>query len=573
MAVENDNSTCDGDVDLTLTIDPADERPIDLARLSDLMGTAVMCYDLRSGRVVARTDENLLPVVPPELMWQCVQTGSSGVLPLSSGLVCFALPFPSADDGATAQVAVGYVLSKPGLRPADLVFAAAERGWSQPQLDEWLATLPSCHPEMLRRHVALAAQELRQVQATNLEATDNTRIAEQLESTYEEINLLHTLTQNLHIAHSPRDVAELSLARLSAVIPAEGHAVWLDDNRDGRLFLIQGALPFDEIGMARLIARFDAHDWPRPLIRNHVGGTLLGADFPGLKNIALVPIADRSKRFGWLCSSNMQNGEDFGTVQTSLLSSVASILGTHQRNLELFRQHEDLLLSFVRSLVSTLDAKDAYTRGHSERVALISRRLGIELGLPEDDLRDIYLSGLLHDLGKIGVDDQILRKSGPLTRDEFELVKKHPVIGYNILAGLKNLQAVLPGVRHHHEAYSGRGYPDGLKAESIPLMARIIAVADSYDAMCSDRPYRPGLTVARLEEILSEGAGIQWDPTVVTAYFKIREDVRRICASYSPDDGNLLDQPSPAVRTLVESGNLLDSIDDISAALRVVAKV
>jgi len=165
--------------------------------------------------------------------------------------------------------------------------------------------------------------------------------------------------------------------------------------------------------MARLIARFDAHDWPRPLIRNHVAATLLGADFAGLKNIALVPIADRSKRFGWLCSSNMQNGEDFGTVQTSLLSSVASILGTHQRNLELFRQHEDLLLSFVRSLVSTLDAKDAYTRGHSERVALISRRLGIELGLPEDDLRDIYLSGLLHDLGKIGVDDQILRKSGP----------------------------------------------------------------------------------------------------------------------------------------------------------------
>lgn len=97
-----------------------------------------------------------------------------------------------------------------------------------------------------------------------------------MESSYEEINLLHTLTQNLHISHSPRDVAGLSLARVSCVIQAEGHAVWLDDNRDGRLFLIEGVLPFDEMGMARLIARFDGHDWPRPLVRNRIAGTLLG---------------------------------------------------------------------------------------------------------------------------------------------------------------------------------------------------------------------------------------------------------------------------------------------------------
>jgi HD-GYP domain-containing protein (c-di-GMP phosphodiesterase class II) len=287
-----------------------------------------------------------------------------------------------------------------------------------------------------------------------------------------------------------------------------------------------------------------------------------------LQNLSLVPIADRSRRYGWLCSCNMKDGVDFGTVQTSLMSSVASILGTHQRNLELFRQHEDLLLSFVRSLVSTLDAKDAYTRGHSERVALISRRLGVELGLPAEDLRDIYLAGLLHDIGKIGVDDQILRKAGPLTREEFELVKKHPVIGYNILAGLKNLHVVLPGVRHHHEAYSGRGYPDGLKGESIPLMARIIAVADSYDAMSSVRPYRDGLSLTRLEEILKDGAGVQWDPNVVAAYFKIRDDVQKICTSYSPSDGNLLDSPSPAARSLSVSGNPLTSIDQISAALQ-----
>jgi HD-GYP domain-containing protein (c-di-GMP phosphodiesterase class II) len=538
----------------------------DLERLAELLGVDVLCYDLHSGQIIGSTDISVLPVVPSELMWHCVQTGESHVLPLPSGLVCFALPFPGND--SAAQVAVGYVLSKPGQRPADLVFAAAERGWSQPELDQWLARLPHCAPEMLRRHVALASEDLRRQSVRIIEADDKTRIAEELESTYEEINLLHTLTQNLHISHSPREVAELSLARISAVIQAEGHAVWLDDNRDGRLFLIQGALPFDEIGMARLIARFDGHDWSRPLVRNHVTGTLLGSDFPGLHNMSLVPIADRSRRYGWLCSCNLQDEAAFGSVQTSLLSSVASILGTHQRNLDLFREHEDLLLSFVRSLVSTLDAKDAYTRGHSERVALIAQRLGVQLGLPQEDLRDIYLSGLLHDIGKIGVDDQILRKSGPLTREEFELVKKHPVIGYNILAGLKNLKVVLPGVRHHHEAYSGRGYPDGLKGESIPLMARIIAVADSYDAMSSDRPYRNGLSLTRLEEILKDGAGMQWDPNVVTAYFNIRKDVQKICASYSPSDGNLLDPPSPAARSRAVSGNPLNAIDQISAALQ-----
>ena len=540
----------------------------ELNRLAELLGTPVLCYDLRAGRAIATTDEHLLPAVPAELMWQCVQTGESRVLASGSGLVCFALPFPNAE--SSAQVAVGYVLSRPGLRPADLVFAAAERNWSQPQLDEWLARLPYCEPEMLRRHVAIAAAELRRAQAERVEAVDNSRIAQQLESTYEELNLLHTLAQNLHISHSPREVAELSLTRINGVIQAEGHAIWLDDDRDGRLFLIQGTIPFNEIGMARLIARFDGHDWARPLVRNHVEGTLLGADFPRLRNIALVPIGDRSHRYGWLCSCNSRDAEDFGTVQTSLLSSVASILGTHQRNLELFRQHEDLLLCFVRSLVSTLDAKDPYTRGHSERVALVSRRIGVQLGLPQEDLRDIYLAGLLHDIGKIGVDDQILRKAGPLTREEFEQVKKHPVIGYNILAGLRNLHAVLPGVRNHHEAWSGKGYPDGMKGEAIPLMARIIAVADSYDAMGSDRPYRPGMTLDKLEEILRDGAGVQWDAKIVAAYFEVREDVRKICSSYCPADGNLLTSAPSMRRVLSESGELLQTIDGISAALKLV---
>jgi HD-GYP domain-containing protein (c-di-GMP phosphodiesterase class II) len=246
---------------------------------------------------------------------------------------------------------------------------------------------------------------------------------------------------------------------------------------------------------------------------------------------------------------------------------VASILGTHQHNLELYRQHEDLLLSFVRSLVSTLDAKDAYTRGHSERVALVARRIGTYLGLPEEDLRNIYLSGLLHDIGKIGVDDQILRKPGQLTAEEFAQIKRHPVIGYNILAGLRNLQAVLPGVRHHHEAFSGTGYPDGLSGDEIPLMARILAVADSYDAMISDRPYRNGLKLERLEAILREGSGTQWDPRVVSAYFVIRDDVRAIWETYSPVRGGMLDGTLAELEKLADDRDPIRAIEGIRGAL------
>ncbi|HEY3963643.1 MAG TPA: HD-GYP domain-containing protein, partial [Planctomycetaceae bacterium] len=288
-------------------------------------------------------------------------------------------------------------------------------------------------------------------------------------------------------------------------------------------------------------------------------------------NFVLVPIANRSRRFGWIVSCNRKERDDFGTVHTSLLASVASILGTHQRNLELFQQREGLLLAFVRSLVSTLDAKDAYTRGHSERVALIARSLGLQLGLPPEDLHDIYVAGLLHDIGKIGVDDQILRKVGPLSQDELEQIKRHPVIGYNILAGLKNLQAVLPGVRHHHEAWHGQGYPDGLCGEGIPLMARIIAVADSYDAMTSDRSYRSGLSRERLEEILREGAGVQWDPQVVAAYFAIGDEVDNLCRNYSPATGNLLDSSRSLSLDADSASDPAEKIEAIGAALKLAA--
>jgi HD-GYP domain-containing protein (c-di-GMP phosphodiesterase class II) len=158
----------------------------------------------------------------------------------------------------------------------------------------------------------------------------------------------------------------------------------------------------------------------------------------------------------------------------------------------------------------------------------VAVRLAEELGLPPDERRRIHLAGLLHDIGKIGIKDEVLRKPGKLTPEEYEHIKLHPALGYEILKGLKKIQHVLPAVLHHHESWDGQGYPHGLAGEAIPLIARIIAVADAFDAMGSDRPYRKGMQDSVLDKILREGAGKQWDVRIVDAFFRARDDIRTI---------------------------------------------
>ena len=152
--------------------------------------------------------------------------------------------------------------------------------------------------------------------------------------------------------------------------------------------------------------------------------------------------------------------------------------------------------------------------------------LAQELGLEEGQLQTIYLAGLLHDIGKIGIDDRVLKKPGELTSEEYEHIKLHPEMGYEILKEVRQLDKVLPAVLHHHEAWNGRGYPHGLKKTETPQLARIMAVADAYDAMSSDRSYRKGMSDQRLDAVLRDGAGSQWDPEVIDAFFRIREDIR-----------------------------------------------
>lgn len=238
--------------------------------------------------------------------------------------------------------------------------------------------------------------------------------------------------------------------------------------------------------------------------------------------------ADSHTSAGWVIALNPLDGRPFTAADGTLLQPVASLIATQQSNARVYADLKELLFGIIRALTAAIDAKDPYTSGHSERVARIAVRLAEELGMPASQRSDLYLMGLLHDVGKIGIDDAVLKKPGPLTPEEYRLIQKHVEIGVQILADLRKLNHLLPGVRHHHESLDGTGYPCGLAGDAIPWEARILAVADSYDAMSSTRPYRRRLTPGQIDEILRKGAGVQWDPRVVDALFACRADLEFI---------------------------------------------
>jgi len=195
----------------------------------------------------------------------------------------------------------------------------------------------------------------------------------------------------------------------------------------------------------------------------------------------------------------------------------ASIRDAFERVQKAARENQELFIASIRALAAAIDAKDPYTRGHSERVARYSSAIAKELALPTEEARKVRLSALLHDVGKIGVDDRIIRKPTALTDEEFDLMKAHPVKGAAIMETIPQMADIIPGMKYHHEKWEGGGYPEGLKGEQIPLQARIVAVADAFDAMTTTRPYQKAMEVSYVLERLREMSGKRFDGAVVEA--------------------------------------------------------
>jgi len=254
---------------------------------------------------------------------------------------------------------------------------------------------------------------------------------------------------------------------------------------------------------------------------------VLGADDPLLgclarSEILVEPITHTGRTIGLvLCGDKGGRKTAIDSVDIQILDAIADLLGVFHDNL---RRHEEQVAMFmgtVGSLTAAIDAKDAYTSGHSARVAWGAREIARAMGLGEPVAERAHLAGLLHDIGKIGVPEAVLTKKGRLTDEEFDLIKRHPRIGHDILRGIPSLEDVLPGVLHHHERWDGKGYPTGAAGEEISLFGRILAVADVFDALSSDRAYRRALT---REEVLGEirrSAGSHFDPRVVRAFFEL----------------------------------------------------
>jgi putative nucleotidyltransferase with HDIG domain len=205
----------------------------------------------------------------------------------------------------------------------------------------------------------------------------------------------------------------------------------------------------------------------------------------------------------------------FDSDDVRLLSTIANHATIAVGNIELFMSLQEAYLDTVRSLAAAVDAKDSYTRGHSDKVATYSTMIAQRLGLSHEQLTALEMAAYLHDIGKIGIPEAILLKPDRLTDEQMTQMRHHPLIGANILKPVAFPWAITPIVRHHHEYWDGKGYPAGLQGEEIPLLARILCVADSYEAMTADRPYRAGRSAADAIEELRRCSGTQFDPRVV----------------------------------------------------------
>lgn len=217
--------------------------------------------------------------------------------------------------------------------------------------------------------------------------------------------------------------------------------------------------------------------------------------------------------------------EIFSIVIFAVLSVAVILLQAQTRKAEERRQKiERLSVQIMETLAGTIDAKDKYTNGHSLRVAEYSREIMRRMGGTKQEQDDVYYTGLLHDIGKIGIPDAIIRKASGLTEEEYQLIKSHPVIGGDILKNISEIPGIDVGARWHHEKYDGTGYPDGLKGEQIPMMARLIGVADAYDAMASKRSYRDVLPQEVVRKEIEKGRGTQFDPYFADIMLQMIDD-------------------------------------------------
>ena len=240
-----------------------------------------------------------------------------------------------------------------------------------------------------------------------------------------------------------------------------------------------------------------------------------------LRDTIVLPLKPRDKLLGVIQVSNKKGNASYRPEDLDLLKILGSQIAFVIQNADLFHNLQRAYIDTLSALTSAIDAKDSYTRGHSERVTDWAVRLARRLNLSNEDIERLKLGGLLHDIGKIGIHEGILNKPGRLTNEEFETIKSHPELGVKILGKVEFLEGVVPIIKHHHERFDGKGYPAGLKGEETSLLARIISVADTFDAMTTDRPYRKAMELEEALDEIKRCAGTQFDPELAQKFIEM----------------------------------------------------
>jgi putative nucleotidyltransferase with HDIG domain len=241
------------------------------------------------------------------------------------------------------------------------------------------------------------------------------------------------------------------------------------------------------------------------------------------RNIICVPVKVKERTIGVLEAVNKKEGEDFNEEDLSLFVSLSDQVAIALDNARLYQDLEEMFFQTAESLADAIEKRDPYTGGHTQRVTQYSLTTARYLRLKPAEMKWLKISAVLHDIGKIGIDDQILRKPDRLNPEEYKVIQRHADMGAEIIDHIKQLKNIIPGIKYHHEQLDGTGYPEGLKGEKIPIIAKIVAVADTYDAMTTDRPYRKGLNKELAIRELRRCSGTQFDQEVVEAFIKAYE--------------------------------------------------
>ena len=362
------------------------------------------------------------------------------------------------------------------------------------------------------------------LQRTSATVTED--LSRQLCFSFEQLMTLYGVGRMVSSVSEPREFVEHSLQKLSEVFDFAWYAVhylprFAPTNSLRHGCVIHGQPPLSDIRLRSLLmSHMHQHgdDMVADILLPQADSLAAALD----SDLVVSPIRRGPTVIACMIAGGKQSDEgDPTSIERQLISAVSDFLGVFHQNLERLRAQQSLTTGTVRALTAAIDAKDPYTRGHSERVGLLTRQIAEAMWFDRAMVAEAHLAGLLHDVGKIGVPEFVLCKAGKLDDEEFDWIKQHPVIGHRILQDIEPLAPMLPGVLHHHERIDGRGYPDGLAGRDIPLIARIIAVADGFDAMSSNRAYRDGMPRERVRAILIEGRNTQWDADVINRFLTL----------------------------------------------------